>query len=54
MMLSTDMALIWDRGFRKHTDVYAKDEAAFFKDFASAFSKLLELGCKMPEDQPYL
>lgn len=44
MMLPTDMEMVRDPEFRKYTEIYAKDEAAFFKDFASAFSKLLEAG----------
>jgi catalase (peroxidase I) len=44
MMLPTDMSLIWDSEFKKFVDVYAKDNDKFFKDFAAAFSKLLELG----------
>jgi len=28
----------------KHVEAYAKDEQLFFKDFAAAFSKMLELG----------
>jgi len=48
MMLPADMALLWDRGFRKYVDLYAKDENKFFEDFAAAFSKLLELGVAFP------
>jgi catalase (peroxidase I) len=44
MMLPADMAFLWDSEFRKYTDLYAKDEEAFFKDFAAAYGKLLELG----------
>lgn len=44
MMLPSDMALIADPVFKKWVEVYAKDEDKFFKDFASAFSKLLHLG----------
>lgn len=51
MMLPADMALLWDKGFRKYVDLYAKDEEKFFEDFAAAFSKLLELGVKFPESQ---
>jgi len=51
MMLPTDMALIWDRKFRKHVDVYAKDEAKFFEDFSQAFSKLLALGVPVPQEE---
>jgi cytochrome c peroxidase len=44
MMLMTDMALVQDKGFRPHTEKYAKSEDAFFNDFSKAFAKLLELG----------
>ncbi|KAG2488477.1 hypothetical protein HYH03_012982 [Edaphochlamys debaryana] len=44
MMLPSDLALLSDRTFKKYVYQYAKDEEAFFKDFAVAFSKLLELG----------
>mmetsp|Transcript_13011 Transcript_13011/g.21304 ORF Transcript_13011/g.21304 Transcript_13011/m.21304 type:complete len:356 (-) Transcript_13011:415-1482(-) len=46
MMLPSDMALIWDKKFKEIVTLYAKDEKAFFDDFASAFGKLLELGVK--------
>lgn len=49
MMLPTDMALVSDRTFRKWVNAYAKDEDTFFKDFAAAFGKLLELGVPFPE-----
>lgn len=48
MMLPTDMALLWDKKFRKYVDLYAKDEAKFLEDFAAAFSKLMELGVPFP------
>lgn len=44
MMLPTDIMLIAEPAFKKWVDVYAKDEDKFFKDFASAFAKLLSLG----------
>lgn len=44
MMLTTDMALTTDPVFKPFAQLYAKDKAAFFRDFSSAFSKLLELG----------
>jgi len=44
MMLPSDLALIQDPQLKKYVELYAKDEDAFFKDFAKAFSKLLELG----------
>jgi len=48
MMLETDLALIRDPEFRKWVEIYAKDQNLFFKDFAVAFSKLLELGVPFP------
>ncbi|KAF6255299.1 L-ascorbate peroxidase [Scenedesmus sp. NREL 46B-D3] len=48
MMLPADMALLWDKKFKKYVELYAKDEEAFFKDFAAAFSKLMELGVPWP------
>jgi cytochrome c peroxidase len=44
MMLPSDLALLEDSEFKKHVLIYAKDEEKFFKDFSSAFSKLLSLG----------
>jgi len=44
MMLPSDMALVRDPEFMKYVQVYAKDKERFFKDFAAAFGKLLELG----------
>ena len=32
----------------RYVDLYAKDEAKFFADFAAAFSKMLELGVEFP------
>lgn len=49
MMLPADLWLLDDKEFRKHVEVYAKDEEAFFKDFAAAFSKLMELGVPAPK-----
>lgn len=48
MMLPSDMAMIRDKEFRKITELYAKDEEAFFKDFSAAFGKLMELGVDFP------
>ena len=36
--------LVWDKKFKPWVDKYAKDSDAFFADFSSAFSRLLELG----------
>lgn len=44
MMLMTDMALVQDKSFKTYVQKYAKSEDEFFKDFSSAFAKLLELG----------
>ncbi|KAJ1337003.1 hypothetical protein BSLG_006763 [Batrachochytrium salamandrivorans] len=44
MMLPTDIALLHDPEFAKYVHLYAKNKEAFFKDFAQAYSKLLELG----------
>jgi cytochrome c peroxidase len=46
MMLPADLWLVEDKAFKTYVDLYAKDENAFFQDFAAAFSKLLELGVK--------
>ena len=46
MMLPADMSLLEDPEFRKWVEAYAKDEQLFFKDFSSAFSKMMELGVK--------
>ena len=44
MMLPSDIFLMADPEFRKYVQIYAKDEARFYKDFAAAFGKLLSLG----------
>ncbi|KAF8835347.1 cytochrome c peroxidase [Paxillus ammoniavirescens] len=44
MMLPTDYVLTQDKSFKKYAKAYADDNELFFKDFASAFSRLLELG----------
>ncbi len=46
MMLPTDMALLRDPSFRVWVDRYAQDKDLFFKHFAAAFAKLLELGIR--------
>lgn len=45
IMLPTDMALRTDPAFARYAALYARDEQAFFRDFAEAFAKLLSLGC---------
>jgi len=49
MMTPADMAVLRDSEFRKWAELYAKDQDAFFRDFAAAFAKLLELGVPFPE-----
>lgn len=50
MMLPADMALLWDKKFRKFVELYAKDAEKFDADFAGAFGKLLELGVPFPAE----
>mmetsp|Transcript_22361 Transcript_22361/g.33469 ORF Transcript_22361/g.33469 Transcript_22361/m.33469 type:complete len:405 (+) Transcript_22361:99-1313(+) len=45
MMLPTDIALIKDEKFLPFVKTYAKYQDEFFKDFATAFAKLISLGC---------
>jgi len=44
MMLPSDMALLHDPDLRVWVEHYAANEDDFFRDFAKAFAKLLELG----------
>jgi len=44
MMLISDLALTEDDKFKGYVELYAKDQDAFFKDFAESYQKLLELG----------
>ena len=53
MMLPVDLALMAEPEFKKWVLVYAKDEDKFFKDFASAFSKLLHLGVPFAASKPW-
>jgi len=46
LMSTSDMSFKSDATFRSWCETYAKDEARFFKDFAAAFKKLTENGCK--------
>lgn len=46
MMLPTDLWLIKDAKMKPYVEMYAKDEDLFFKDFAAAWTKLQENGCK--------
>lgn len=51
MMLPSDMALLHDENLKTYVEMYAKDEEVFFRDFALAFSKLLQLG--VPENKSW-
>ncbi|KAL6644395.1 hypothetical protein ACP70R_016003 [Stipagrostis hirtigluma subsp. patula] len=44
LQLPTDKALLQDPEFRPYVELYAKDEDAFFKDYAESHKKLSELG----------
>jgi L-ascorbate peroxidase len=44
LKLPTDRALLDDSEFRHYVELYAKDEDAFFRDYAESHKKLSELG----------
>ncbi|XP_059653994.1 L-ascorbate peroxidase 3 [Cornus florida] len=44
LKLPTDTALLDDPEFRQYVELYAKDEDAFFRDYAISHKKLSELG----------
>nr|AOM63227.1 ascorbate peroxidase [Silybum marianum] len=44
LKLPTDIALLDDPTFRPYVELYAKDEDAFFNDYATSHKKLSELG----------
>eukprot|EP00850_Spirogloea_muscicola_P016847 SM000140S00596 [mRNA] locus=s140:100359:103623:+ [translate_table: standard] len=46
LQLPTDKCLVEDPAFRPYVELYAKDEEAFFSDYAASHKKLSELGCK--------
>ncbi|KAJ4714158.1 Ascorbate peroxidase [Melia azedarach] len=48
LKLPTDKALLEDPEFRRYVDLYAKDEDAFFTDYAASHKKLSELGFSPP------
>ncbi|CAI9764336.1 unnamed protein product [Fraxinus pennsylvanica] len=48
LKLPTDTALLEDPEFRRYVELYAKDEDAFFKDYAESHKKLSELGFTHP------
>lgn len=53
MMLPSDIVLVSDPELKKWVEIYAKDEDRFFKDFAKAFAKLLELGVPFAATKPW-
>ncbi|KAF3440320.1 hypothetical protein FNV43_RR18604 [Rhamnella rubrinervis] len=48
LKLPSDRALLEDPAFRGYVELYAKDEDAFFKDYAVSHKKLSELGFTPP------
>ncbi|XVF59804.1 hypothetical protein PTKIN_Ptkin07bG0305300 [Pterospermum kingtungense] len=48
LKLPTDKALVYDPKFRRYVELYAKDEDAFFRDYAASHKKLSELGFISP------
>ncbi|KAL5821152.1 hypothetical protein ACOSQ3_023034 [Xanthoceras sorbifolium] len=48
LKLNTDKALLEDPGFCRYVELYAKDEDAFFADYALSHKKLSELGFSPP------
>ncbi|KAH9307893.1 hypothetical protein KI387_035804, partial [Taxus chinensis] len=52
LKLPTDKCLVEDPSFRPYVELYAKDEDAFFKDYAEAHKKLSELGFRDPSSIP--
>lgn len=51
MMLPTDLALIQDEEFLPYVNKYAESQEEFFADFATAFGKLIALGCPNPKER---
>jgi cytochrome c peroxidase len=47
MMLPADMSILWDPEFAKIAREFATDKDLFYKDFAEAYGKLLELGAPL-------
>jgi catalase (peroxidase I) len=47
LMLTTDVSLLRDPKYREYVEAYASNEDLWRKDFACAFSKLLELGLNL-------
>lgn len=51
MMLPSDMPLLYDENLKTYVEMYDQNEDLFFRDFALAFSKLLQLG--VPENKSW-
>ncbi|XP_062144791.1 L-ascorbate peroxidase 3-like [Alnus glutinosa] len=52
LKLPTDKALVEDPKFRPYVELYAKDEDAFFTDYAASHKRLSELGFTPPSWGP--
>ena len=52
MMLPTDLCLLEDEKFQYYARLYAHNEKEFFQDFATAFGKLISLGCPVHDKAP--
>lgn len=52
LVLPTDKALVEDPAFRPYVELYAKDEDAFFRDYAASHKKLSELGFTPTSSKP--
>ncbi|XP_068645607.1 L-ascorbate peroxidase 3-like [Aristolochia californica] len=54
LQLPTDKVLVEDPVFRPYVELYAKDEDAFFRDYAESHKKLSELGFTPSSSKFYL
>lgn len=50
LQLPTDKCLVEDPAFRPYVELYARDEDAFFQDYAESHKKLSELGFRSPSE----
>ncbi|KAK4520819.1 uncharacterized protein ATC70_006699 [Mucor velutinosus] len=51
MMLPIEITMLEDEKLKPYFELYAKDTAVFFDDFANAFKKLIELGVPFTGDE---
>ncbi|CEP18033.1 hypothetical protein [Parasitella parasitica] len=51
MMLPIEITMLEDEKLKPYFELYAKDTAVFFEDFANAFKKLIELGVPFTGDE---